>query len=61
MKEDNSWKIDSKSKIKYCDSCGEEIKGDDGIDYFSYKSGPPYYDTIYICKSCHNGKEEKDG
>lgn len=47
----------------YCEVCGAEIRDFDKAD--SYRSGPPYYETIYICEDCNGRKkvpnEELDG
>lgn len=58
MKEERPWRIDSKCNDIYCDMCGLKVEGTDGKDYYSYKAGPPFYDTIYICKECHDRNSE---
>lgn len=51
-----SRKPDRRKNDIYCDQCGEAIE--DISKCKVYKSGPPYYENIYICEECANMKKE---
>jgi len=54
-----SWKEDRRDKTPYCERCGEKITNISKAA--TYRSGGPYYETIYICEECLKlNKEVKD-
>ena len=52
-----------KKEKPYCEHCGKELNDISESSCKIYRSGPPYYETVYICRECLNiGKEdEADG
>ena len=51
---------ESKKEDPYCEHCGKTIT--DFSKTKVYRSGGPYYETVYICYDClYPNKENEDG